>query len=140
MKHVALALGVFFAACTGGSTPAPAGRVAVAETAAVDAAGALPAGVTDAMVAEGQAVFAGPGVCAACHGADGTGAIGPNLVDSEWLIGDGSYEALVETITNGVPASQATFRRGAVMPPRGGGAINEAQIRAVAAFVWTLSH
>ena len=140
MKRISLAFGVLLAACTGGSTPAPADMMAVPETAAMNAAPALPASVTDAMIAEGQAVFAGPGVCAACHGADGSGGIGPNIADDEWLIGDGTYEELVERITVGVPASQATFRRGAVMPPRGGGAITEAQIRSVAAFVWTLSH
>jgi mono/diheme cytochrome c family protein len=139
MKRVALAIGVLLMACTGGSTPAPTERMAAAEPMA-DAASAMPAGVTDAMIEEGQAVFGGPGVCAACHGADGSGGIGPNLADAEWLIGDGSYAELVETITTGVPASQATFRRGAVMPPRGGGAITPAQIQSVAAFVWTLSH
>ena len=139
MKRVLLAFSVFLAACTGGSTPAPAGGMATAAPMA-DVASALPAGVTDAMIEEGQAVFGGPGVCAACHGADGSGGIGPNLADAEWLIGDGSYEELVERITVGVPASQATSRRGAVMPPRGGGAITAAQIASVAAFVWTMSH
>lgn len=41
--------------------------------------------------------------CAACHNADMTGGIGPNLLDDEWLHG-GSPEEILATITNGVPA------------------------------------
>jgi mono/diheme cytochrome c family protein len=101
---------------------------------------ALPAGITDAMVQEGQGIYAGAGICAVCHGPDATGGIGPNLTDAEWLIGDGEYEQLVTRILDGVSAAEATFRRGATMPPKGGSGITEAQVRAVAAYVWTLSH
>jgi len=108
---------------------------------AVESAGiALPAGVTDAMVQEGQQVYAGAGICAACHGPDATGAVGPDLTDPEWLIGDGEYEQLVAQILEGVTAAEATNSLGAIMPPRGGAGITEAQVRAVAAYVWTLSH
>ncbi len=51
-------------------------------------------------IAEGEKVF--QSTCAPCHGADLTGGIGPNLVDSEWIHG-GSLEEVVQTITNGVP-------------------------------------
>ena len=95
---------------------------------------------TDAMVQEGSQIYAGAGICAACHGVDGTGAIGPDLTDAEWLIGDGEYEQLVTQILRGVSAAEATFRQGAIMPPKGGAAITDAQVRAVAAYVWTLSH
>ena len=106
------------------------------------AAGAADSGgaFTDAMVEEGRQIYAGVGICAACHGPDGGGAIGPNLTDAEWLIGDGEYEQLVTQILEGVSAAEATFRLGAIMPPKGGAAITEAQVRAVAAYVWTLSH
>jgi mono/diheme cytochrome c family protein len=100
----------------------------------------LPEGVTDAMVQEGQEVYAGAGICGACHGPDATGTIGPNLTDAEWLIGDGEYEQLVAQILEGVSAAEATNPLGAIMPPKGGGAITEAQVRSVAAYVWTLSH
>ena len=99
-----------------------------------------PEGVTDAMVLEGQQIYAGVGICAACHGPDGGGAIGPNLTDAEWLIGDGEYEQLVAQILSGVSAAEATNPLGAIMPPKGGAAITEAQVRAVAAYVWALSH
>lgn len=100
----------------------------------------LPEGVTDVMVQEGQQIYAGAGICAACHGPDATGAIGPNLTDAEWLIGDGEYEQLVSQILEGVTAAEATNPLGAIMPPKGGAAITEAQVRSVAAYVWTLSH
>ena len=104
------------------------------------AAAERPGNFTDAMVQEGEQIYAGAGICAICHGPDATGAIGPDLTDAEWLIGDGEYEQLVAQILNGVSASEATFRRGATMPPKGGAGITEAQVRAVAAYVWTLSH
>jgi mono/diheme cytochrome c family protein len=100
----------------------------------------LPEGVTDAMVQEGQRVFAGAGICAVCHGPDATGGIGPNLTDAEWLIGDGEYEQLVAQILEGVSAAEATNPLGAIMPPKGGAGITTAQVRAAAAYVWTLSH
>ena len=63
---------------------------------------ARPETVTDAMVEEGQQIYAGAGICAVCHGPDATGAIGPNLTDAEWLIGDGEYEQIVTQILEGV--------------------------------------
>lgn len=100
----------------------------------------LPEGVTDAMVQEGQQIFAGAGICAACHGPDATGLIGPNLTDDEWLIGDGEYDQLVAQILQGVTAAEATNPLKAIMPPKGGAGITDAQVRSVAAYVWTLSH
>ena len=100
----------------------------------------LPDGVTDAMVQEGKQVFAGAGICVACHAPDATGLIGPDLTDAEWLIGDGEYEQLVAQILEGVTAAEATNPMRAIMPPKGGTGITDAQVRAVAAYVWTLSH
>jgi mono/diheme cytochrome c family protein len=40
--------------------------------------------------------------CVACHGADMTGGIGPNLLDAEWIHG-GEVEQIEQVITNGVP-------------------------------------
>ena len=100
----------------------------------------LPAGVTEVMIQEGQQIYAGAGICAACHGPNAEGAIGPSLTDGEWLVGDGEYEQLVTQITEGVSAADATNPLGAIMPPNGGAAITEAQVRSVAAYVWALSH
>jgi mono/diheme cytochrome c family protein len=91
------------------------------------------------MIAEGQQVFSGAGICTACHGPDGSGTIGPDLTDAEWMIGDGEYESIVAQILEGVSAADATNPLGAIMPPRGGAGITDAQVRAVAAYVWKLS-
>ena len=99
---------------------------------------ALPEGVTPAMIEEGGKLFKGAGLCAACHGVNATGAVGPNLTDKLWLHSKGTYEDIVRQITTGVPQAQA--KGGVMMPPKGGSGINDAQIRAVAAYVWSLSH
>ncbi len=41
--------------------------------------------------------------CVACHAADATGGIGPDLTDAEWLHG-GSLEAITKTVADGVLA------------------------------------
>jgi len=99
---------------------------------------ALPEGVTPAMIEEGGKLFKGAALCAACHGVNATGAVGPNLTDTLWLHSKGTYEDIVRQITTGVPQAQA--KGGVMMPPKGGSGINDAQIRAVAAYVWSLSH
>ncbi len=99
---------------------------------------ALPEGVTPAMVTQGASIFKGPGMCFACHGPAGKGMVGPNLTDSTWIHSKGSYQEIVQQITTGVPAKQS--KSGVVMPPKGGSAITDAQVNAVAAYVWTLSH
>jgi mono/diheme cytochrome c family protein len=98
----------------------------------------LPAGVTAAVIADGQKIYAGPGLCSACHGpqAKGINGLGPNLTDAEWLHSNGTYDALVVQITTGVPANKS--KSGVAMPPKGGAALSDAQIRAVAAYVWSL--
>ena len=97
----------------------------------------LPAGVTQKMITDGGGVFKGAGLCFACHGQDWKGmpGLGANLTDSEWLHIDGSYETIVELITKGTTSST-----GVAMPPKGGSAISEADVKAVAAYVWSLSH
>jgi mono/diheme cytochrome c family protein len=101
------------------------------------AADSLPPGVTPAMVARGRAVFGGPGLCMACHGADARGGIGPDLTDDRWLAGTGAFAEIVARIVAGVPRDSSST--GQIMPPRGGGAITDDEVRAVAAYVWTLS-
>jgi len=101
-------------------------------------ADSLPAGVTPVMITDGQKIFTGAGLCSACHGpqAKGINGLGPNLTDAEWLHSDGTYDALVAQITAGVPANKS--KSGVAMPPKGGAALTDAQIRAVAAYVWSL--
>ena len=101
---------------------------------------ALPEDVTEAMVEEGQTIFMGAGLCSVCHGMDASGAVGPNLVDDEWLTGEGTYPELIDQITNGVSLADVKNALGMIMPPKGGSTITDDQVKAVAAYVWTLSH
>ena len=100
-------------------------------------ADSLPAGVTPDMVVRGKTIFTGAGVCFACHGMAGEGVSGPALSDSVWLHSRGEYDKIVALIITGVDAKAS--KSGVVMPPRGGSAISDADIRAVAAYVWSLS-
>jgi len=136
---------VALAACGGGpdassnQTEAPAAQ---AEAPAVDHSAMtmdLPEGVTQEMVTAGKAIFEGAGLCATCHGADGTGtALAPNLTDAEWLnIPAKSMDAIIATVTTGVAAPQ---QHPSPMPAKGGSNLTDQQIREVAAYVFTLSH
>jgi mono/diheme cytochrome c family protein len=147
---VAVATVVTLAACggekaqqaaEGGAEAAPAAEMQPSEMEQAAAAPQqLPAGVTPQMIAQGKEIFTGPGICATCHGPDGKGVpnLGANLTDSEWVHSDGSYEAIVNTILSGVPAEKSTT--GTPMPPKGGSTITDAQVKAAAAYVWSLSH
>jgi cytochrome c oxidase cbb3-type subunit 3 len=57
--------------------------------------------ITDAaLLGQGKTIFQEK--CAACHGADGGGSVGPNLTDPYWLHG-GSISDLFKVIKYGVP-------------------------------------
>ena len=67
----------------------------------------LPEGVTQQMVDQGKALFAGPANCFACHGPEGAGTpLAPKLADGEWLHIDGSYTAIVDLVTKGVVSKE----------------------------------
>jgi len=99
----------------------------------------LPAGVTPAMIAKGKTIFTSTGLCFACHGMDPKGQVGPNLTDATWIHGKGSYPEIVQIVTTGIPAAETKTGKGA-MPPKGGSQISEDDVKAVAAYVWSLSH
>lgn len=90
------------------------------------------------LIAEGRTLFTGVALCFACHGPTGKGVpgAGVDLTDDELLHDDGSYEALVERIINGVGVEET--RSGVIMLPRGGSMITDDQVRAVAAYVFSL--
>ena len=137
--------------CPGPS--APAGQIVAADAkppegthpdAGAEAAVAalpVPEGATKEMVALGYRIYhgqVGGATCTGCHGARGTGTtLGPDLTDTEWLWSDGSYPAIARTIANGVPQPKQ-YR--SAMPPMGGARLSPAQVSAVAAYVWSLSH
>ncbi len=94
--------------------------------------------VSQDLVDEGRAVFSGTGTCFACHGPTASGtAIAPNLTDAPWLNIDGSYAAIVGLVRTGVPHPK---QYPAPMPARGGAALSESQVCAVAGYVYSVSH
>ena len=105
----------------------------------VQAQDELPEGMTQEMIAEGQSLFRGAGICAACHGPEGKGVpnLGANLTDDEWIHSDGSWSGIVETIMKGVASDKSST--GSVMQRKGGSGLSDEQIEAVAAYVWSLS-
>ena len=95
-------------------------------------------GVTPAAIALGDSLYHSKGNCYACHGANAQGAVGPNLTDAEWIHSDGSYEAIVKQITTGVTGEDSKSK--IPMPPKGGSAITDDEVKAVAAYVYSLGH
>lgn len=68
-------------------------------------------------IASGEAAFK---TCAACHGANLEGGVGPNLKDAEWLqVKEPLETELYKVIMKGVSASEAKKAK-AAMPPMGG--------------------
>ena len=106
-----------------------------------DAGLSVPAGATQEMVALGDRIYhgqVGGASCTGCHGSDGKGTpLGPDLTDQKWLWSDGSYAGIAKTITDGV-AQPKEYR--SPMPPMGGAQLTDDQVKAVAAYVWSMSH
>ena len=65
-----------------------------------DGAAYLAAAEDSERVEAGQSVY--DANCAACHGAEGEGMIGPNLTDGYWMHG-GSPQAIAVSIRDGIP-------------------------------------
>jgi mono/diheme cytochrome c family protein len=99
---------------------------------------ALPAGVTPAMVDKGNQIFHKEGLCYACHGQDAKGLVGPNLTDDVWLHSKGSFEEIAAQVMKGVTKEES--KSGVPMPSKGGSSITDDDVKAVAAYVWSLSH
>jgi mono/diheme cytochrome c family protein len=115
-----------------------AGLALILSSSPVAAQSALPDGVTQAMVDKGKEVYHKDGLCYACHGQDAKGLVGPNLTDDVWLHSKGSYAELVAQVTKGVAKEES--KSGIPMPAKGGSSISEEDVKAVAAYVWRLSH
>ena len=98
-----------------------------------------PLGVTDSSIAWGRELFHGSANCSACHGQDATGTDeGPALTGAVWLHGPGTYEWLVEQIKRGIPAHKTWT--GTPMPMSGWSNMPDEDVRAVAAYVWSITH
>jgi mono/diheme cytochrome c family protein len=108
---------------------------------ALAAKAALPSGVTPDMIAAGNTIF-NTKSCKNCHMPNGVGGVrGPDLTDDKWIHIDGSYGAIVQLVTTGfTKAEQVDPKYQYSMNPRGGVNLTDDDIRAVAAYVWSLSH
>jgi mono/diheme cytochrome c family protein len=120
----------------GWTLPVVALGLALAAPRAVSAqAAARPAA---AAIAAGKTLFHAAALCANCHGQNGEGSgIAPKLNDKTWLHSDGSLAAIEKTITDGVPAPKESM---IPMLAKGGSGITPAQVKEVAAYVWSLSN
>jgi mono/diheme cytochrome c family protein len=101
-------------------------------------AGAPSAAPSAELIAQGDKIFHGAGNCYACHGTNAQGSVGPSLTDAEWIHSKGSYEEIVAQVNKGVTKEES--KSGIVMPPLGGGTISDDDVKAVAAYVYSLSH
>lgn len=89
------------------------------------------------MIREGGKIFRGIGLCSACHGTHAKGGVAPDLTDDTWDVGDGSFESILGEIMDGISVEQS--KAGLPMPARGGAPLTDEQVRAVAAYVWSLA-
>lgn len=103
---------------------------------AAPAGGAAPDPVA---VERGAAIYRG-GTCPVCHHWEGQGnRRGPDLTDEEWLHGDGSLAAVRDAIETGFRHGPGRRFRGKYeMWPGGGMELDEAEMEALTAYVWSL--
>jgi cbb3-type cytochrome c oxidase subunit III len=100
---------------------------------------ARPPEVTDSAVAEGRRIFQGVGGCSACHGMEGGGTdSGAPLAQGVWMHGADTWRAIRSRVLHGIPKDEST--RGTTMPIRGMSELTDAQVDAVASYVWVISH
>lgn len=85
-------------------------------------------------VADGREAFST--TCAACHGAEGQGVIGPNLTDDRWLHGGSALE-IYTSIRGGISPERARIPGSAGMP-EWGAQLGERRVRAVAAYLLSI--
>ena len=138
------ALLVLVAGCGGGEREvenAGTGRADTTAPVQLPAATPGPGSPTEAQfVALGDSIYHGQaagGICYTCHGPDANGtALAPDLTDQQWLNGDGNLEFITNVVRNGV--QQPKQFPGPM--PAFGGTLNDQQVRAVAAYVYSLSN
>ena len=93
------------------------------------------------MIRTGSELFS-EGSCVRCHGEGGTGGNrAPDLTDTQWVQNDGSLGGIQETIFSGVRRKDFVDPdRPFEMNPQGGMALDRAELRSIAAYVWSLSN
>ncbi|HET6230236.1 MAG TPA: c-type cytochrome [Longimicrobiaceae bacterium] len=97
--------------------------------------GAMPQGVAADAGTEGQQIFAER--CVVCHGENGEGTqLGSALTDTAWTVAKGgSFEEIGTVVRNGAPGRKDEI---SYMPASH--ELTDAQVRAVAAYTYSLSH
>jgi mono/diheme cytochrome c family protein len=96
------------------------------------------AGVDSASIAAGRQLYEGRGACVPCHGEGGEGTPdGPSLIAGPWTLGDGSF-AWLQHITRHAGWG-ARSRDGEPQRMRGPTVLDSAQVRQVAAYVFSIS-
>ena len=90
--------------------------------------------ITPAMVRAGLRIYRVN--CAFCHGRDAEGSkAAPRLRNADWIDADGSYGSIIRVVINGVPHPRAFP---SPMLPYGGERMTLNEVRAVAAYVYSL--
>lgn len=122
-------------AAANGGQPADAPAAAPAPSASATA-GTPPQGATAEDVTAGQQLFSTTANCYTCHGPEAKGTqLAPNLTDAEWINISGSFDDIQTVIKKGVnPPKQHP----APMPEMGGAKLTDAQVKQLAAYVWSL--
>ncbi|MGH8218433.1 MAG: c-type cytochrome [Steroidobacteraceae bacterium] len=123
-----------------GATGAP-GAAGTAGAAGAVASLPVPPGASRQRLEQGARIYRGQvasATCTGCHGTEGQGTpLGPDLRSGHWVWSNGSLAGIEKTIREGV-AKPKSYR--SPMPPMGGSQLTRPQVRALAAYVWALSH
>ena len=101
---------------------------------------ALPAGVTLAMIKQGDDIFHGKGGCTTCHGMDAGGmpAMGSGLTKGLGFV-PADWKAIDSLVRAGIP--EAITRSPIAMPPRGAQSnLTPDEVKLAAAYVWAIAN
>lgn len=127
---------LFLTACGASGDSVDAAEAVADSIDAIDPAllAGLPEGTTIETLSMGREAFV---VCTVCHGlnAEGT-ALGPSLTDSTWTHIPADIDSIAALVRAGVP-DPAEFQ--IPMPAMGGGDFDDAELKAVASYVYALS-
>jgi mono/diheme cytochrome c family protein len=114
------------------------GALLTARSLAAQQTVSAPAGTDSVSIAAGRRLYGGRGACAPCHGEHGEGTPdGPSLIAGPWTLGDGSL-AWLQHITRHAGWG-ARGRDGEPQRMRGPTVLDSAEVRRVAAYVFSIS-
>ncbi|MEP7313443.1 MAG: PQQ-dependent sugar dehydrogenase [Pseudomonadota bacterium] len=124
------------------AAPTPAPVAAASGTGPIPLADLKPPpGGSAELVAQGEKVFRGQvsgGTCTGCHGSDGRGTqVGSNLTNGTYLHSKGDLAGIKQTIVKGVATAKQAI---GAMPPLGAAPLTDADVDAVANYVWAIGH